>query len=151
MAAAAVYCRSARARGAGRGPGFGSGDGGNTGGNTKAIGCCNSGGSRSDGYTGVESGPFNGSQVEQRARLLFKPEPQYTEEARQNQISGTVVLRVVFASSGEVVQIRAVRTLPFGLTERAIAAARQIRFAPAMKNGHPVSVFMQLEYNFQLY
>jgi protein TonB len=89
--------------------------------------------------------------VEQRARLLFKPEPQYTEEARINQITGTVVLRVVFSSSGEVDQIRAVRTLPFGLTERAIAAARQIRFVPAMKNGRPVAVFMQLEYNFNLY
>jgi hypothetical protein len=61
------------------------------------------------------------------------------------------VLRVVFTSAGEVSQIRAVNTLPFGLTERAIAAARQIRFLPAMKGGHPVSVYMQLEYNFNLY
>ena len=106
------------------------------------MGCCGVGGSRGDAYS--DSSPLNGSQVEQRARLLLKPEPQYTEEARRNQIEGTVVLRVVFASSGEVVQIRAVRTLPFGLTERAIAAARQIKFAPAMKGGHPVSVFMQL-------
>ena len=81
----------------------------------------------------------------------MKPEPQYTEEARVNQITGTVVLRVVFSSSVEVVQIRAVRTLPYGLTVRAIAAARQIRFVPAIKNGRPVSVFMQLEYNFNLY
>jgi len=61
------------------------------------------------------------------------------------------MLRVVFASNGDVVQIRAVRTLPYGLTERAIAAARQIKFVPAVKGGHPVSVFMQLEYNFNLY
>ncbi|HJU94207.1 MAG TPA: energy transducer TonB [Pyrinomonadaceae bacterium] len=91
------------------------------------------------------------SEVDQRARLLFKPEPQYTEDARRNQITGTVMLRVVFSSEGEVDQIRAVRTLPFGLTERAIAAARQIKFVPAMKGGLPVSVHMQLEYNFNLY
>ena len=42
---------------------------------------------------------------------LLKPEPQYTEEARRNQITAQSMLRVVFASSGEVVQIRAVRTL----------------------------------------
>jgi len=42
-------------------------------------------------------------------------------------------------------------TLPFGLTEQAIAAARQIKFVPAVKDGRPVSVFMQLEYNFNLY
>ena len=91
------------------------------------------------------------SEVDQRVRLLFKPEPQYTEEARRNQITGTVMLRVIFSSEGEVDQIRAVRTLPFGLTERAIAAARQIKFVPAMKGGHAVSVHMQLEYNFNLY
>ena len=137
--------------GEGRGPGFGPGDKGNTGGGTKQTGCCSTSGSRSDGDPSRDDSLFTGSQVEQRARLLIKPEPQYTEEARKNGTTGTVVLRVVFASSGEVVQIRAVRTLPFGLTERAIAAARQIRFAPAMKGGHPVSVFMQLEYNFNLY
>ena len=131
--------------GSGDGPGVGPGKDGNIGGGPRHPGCCGSGSSEGTG------GPVSASQVEQRARLLFKPEPQYTEEARINQITGTVVLRVVFSSSGDVDQIRAVRTLPFGLTERAIAAARQIRFVPAMKNGRPVSVFMQLEYNFNLY
>ncbi|HKP81531.1 MAG TPA: energy transducer TonB [Pyrinomonadaceae bacterium] len=137
--------------GSGRGHGFGPGEYGNTGDGTKQTGCCGPGGSRGDGYSSSDDRLFSGHEVEQRARLLLKPEPQYTEEARKNQITGTVVLRVVFASSGEVVQIRAVRQLPFGLTERAIAAARQIKFAPAMKSGHPVSVYMQLEYNFNLY
>jgi len=90
-------------------------------------------------------------QVTERARVLAKPEPQYTEEARRNSISGSVVLRVVFSRSGEVINIRAVQTLPFGLTERAIAAARMIRFRPATKDGRPVNVPMQLEYNFNLY
>jgi TonB family protein len=129
--------------GAGDGPGVGPGRDGNIGGGSRQVGCCGSGGN------GGEGGP--GGDVDRKVRLLFKPEPQYTEEARVNQISGTVVLRVIFSSSGEVVQIRAVRTLPFGLTERAIAAARQISFFPAMKDGRPVSVPMQLEYNFNLY
>jgi TonB family protein len=132
--------------GSGAGPGFGPGTGGNTGGGPKPAGCCGSGGAH-DG----SDRPFSGAEVEQRARLVSKPEPQYTEEARRNQIMGTVKLRVVFSSTGEVVQIRAVNTLPFGLTERAIAAARQIKFIPAVKGGRPVSVHMQLEYNFNLY
>jgi len=132
--------------GDGDGPGVGPGKDGNTGGGFKQIGCC--GGDPGDGG---RDGIFRGSQVDQRARLLSKPEPQYTEEARRNQISGTVMLRAIFSSSGEVVQIRALNTLPFGLTDRAIAAARQIKFVPAMKNGRPVSVYMQLEYNFNLY
>jgi TonB family protein len=131
--------------GEGDGPGFGPGKDGNMGGGSKELGCCGIGGSDGSART------FTGSEVEQRARLLSKPEPQYTEEARRNQISGTVTLRVVFSSAGEVVQIRALRTLPFGLTERAIAAARQIKFLPAVKGGRPVSVYMQLEYNFNLY
>ncbi len=94
---------------------------------------------------------FSSNEVTSKAMLISKPQPQYTEEARQNQITGTVVLKVVFASSGQVTNIRAVSGLPHGLTERAIAAARQINFVPATKDGHQVSMWMQLEYNFNLY
>lgn len=86
-----------------------------------------------------------------KARVLSKPEPQYTEEARKNQITGTVVLRAVFSSGGQVTQIRTISGLPHGLTERAMAAARQIKFVPATKDGRPVSMWMELQYNFNLY
>ena len=135
--------------GAGDGPGVGSGCSGNTGSGYGQNGCCGDGTGGGGGAGGGEG--YSVSQVDQRPRVLSKMEPQYTEEARRNQITGTVMLRAVFSSAGEVVQIRALNTLPFGLTERAIAAARQIKFVPAMKGGHPVSVFMQLEYNFNLY
>lgn len=135
--------------GTGNGPGIGFGFG------AGGPGCGTPAHLRKDGRSciggNVNSGAFKVTEVDQRPRLLFKPEPQYTEEARKNQLSGTVMLRVVFSSAGEVDQIRAVHSLPFGLTERAIAAARQIKFVPAIKNGHPVSVQMQLEYNFNLY
>jgi TonB family protein len=134
--------------GEGDGPGVGPGEKGNMGGGSRQSGCCGPGSGSDNDNNGQ---PFAGSQVEQRARVLFKPEPTYTEDARRNQVTGTVMLRVVFASNGDVVQIRAVRSVPYGLTERAIAAARQIKFVPAVKGGRPVSVFMQLEYNFNLY
>ena len=136
--------------GDGNGNGFGPGSGGNIGGGPREIG----GGLRGGGSGNTPYDPehiFPVSQVEQRARVLTKPEPQYTDEARRNQISGSVVLRVVFSRSGDVTNIRAIQSLPFGLTEKAIVAARQIRFFPATKDGHPVSVYMQLEYNFNLY
>jgi protein TonB len=94
---------------------------------------------------------YNPAQVNQRARVLSKPEPQYTEEARKNLITGAVILRVIFSKSGEVTNIRALQPLGGGLTEKAISAARQIRFVPAMKDGRAVSMYMQLEYNFNLY
>lgn len=135
--------------GEGVGPGVGPGRNGNMGGDARQTGCCGDSGGNDNGFDPNRT--FTGGEVDQRARLLFKPEPQYTEEARRNQTEGTVMLRVIFSSAGAVEQIRAVRTLPFGLTEKAIAAARQIRFAPAIKGGRPVSVHMQLEYNFHLY
>jgi len=148
-----IGTRSGTGIGVGLGPGVGPGTNGNMGTGDKQVGCCGSGGSIGDGGPNDDGAPrgFGGGGALQRARVLSKPEPQYTEDARRNQITGTVVLRVVFASSGEVVQIHAVRTLPFGLTERAIAAARQIRFEPATRDGRAVSVSMQLEYNFNLY
>jgi len=136
--------------GEGKGPGFGPGNNGNMGENDKQIGCCGKSGGNGDNAS-REQRILKGNEVDQRAKLLLKPEPQYTEEARKNLVTGTVTLKVIFSSTGQVEQIHAVHTLPFGLTEKAIAAARQIRFLPAMSEGHPVSVWMQLEYNFNLY
>jgi TonB family protein len=133
-----------------RGPGFGPGQDGNIGGGPKGLGCCGSGGSQGNKVEDPDR-VYPPPQVTERARVLAKPEPQYTEDARRNQITGSVVLRVVFSRAGEVTNIRAINALPFGLTERAIAAARQIRFRPATKDGRAVNVYMQLEYNFNLY
>jgi TonB family protein len=136
--------------GEGYGPGVGAGSDGNTGGDHKGLGCCGSGGGQGNNV-GDPDHVYPAPQVAERARVIAKPEPQYTEEARRNAVTGSVVLRVVFSRSGEVTNIRAVQSLPFGLTERAIAAARLIRFRPATREGRPVNVYMQLEYNFNLY
>ncbi len=92
-----------------------------------------------------------GNEAERKAVLVMKPEPTYTEQARQHRITGTVVLKCVFSANGSVVNIRVVTGLPEGLTEQAIAVAKQIKFIPAAKNGRFVSMWMQLEYNFNLY
>lgn len=138
--------------GIGNGNGVGLGTDGNMGGGPKDPGGKGPGGGKGGGTGGGELVHiYRLPEVTQRARVLSKPEPQYTEAARTNQITGSVVLSVIFTESGEVSGIRPLKTLPFGLTERAIAAARQIRFLPAMRNGRQVSVYMQLEYNFNLY
>ena len=94
---------------------------------------------------------FSSKEVSQKVRVLYKPEPGYTEAARQNQIAGTVVLRAVFTSAGTVDQITPIRELPIGLTEKAVAAAKEIKYIPAVKYGHNVSTYIQLEYIFNLY
>jgi TonB family protein len=97
------------------------------------------------------NGTFSPKEVDVKAKILSKPQPAYTEAARKNQVSGTVTIRAVFSSTGQVTNVRAVNSLPDGLTERAIEAARNIRFVPATKDGHPVSMYVTLEYNFNLY
>ncbi len=134
--------------GPGSGGGYGPGNGGNPGGGNRNEG----GGGPGGGGGGTDySRIFSGKEVTSKARVLEKPEPTYTEAARKNQITGTVTLRAVFSASGTVTNIHAVSGLPDGLTERAIAAAKSIRFVPATKDGHPVSMWMELQYNFNLY
>jgi TonB family protein len=106
-------------------------------------------------YMTDESDPasrvYRGSEVTTRTRLLNKPEPLYPQRARQAHIIGRVVLRCVVSADGAVKHILVVESLPHGLTDAAVAAAKQIKFVPATLNGQAVSMFMQLEYNFNLY
>ncbi|HEY0725075.1 MAG TPA: energy transducer TonB, partial [Pyrinomonadaceae bacterium] len=93
---------------------------------------------------------YTGRDVDVKARLMKGPRPPYTSDARDNRIEGTVILKAVMSKNGHVENIRVIVGLPYGLTEQAIKAARQIKFVPAMRYGKPVSMWMQLEYNFSL-
>jgi TonB family protein len=138
--------------GEGENNGVGPGRKGNMGGNENQRGCCGEG--ASSGNSARNEDPdrvYRSPEVTTRARVLSKPEPQYTEQARRDNVTGTVVLRAVFSRTGQVTNIQVIQKLGSGLTERAIAAAKQIRFVPATRNGQPVSMYMQLEYNFNLY
>ena len=93
---------------------------------------------------------YKGKEVDKKVSVKKKPEPSYTKEARNHGVEGTVVLRCVFTSTGQVTNIHVVAGLPDGLTESAIEAAKKIKFIPATKDGHPVSMWMELQYNFHL-
>ena len=134
--------------GPGEGAGFGPGRGYNTGGGDGKIG----GGGPGGGGGGTDyNKTFNAKDVTRKAVLNSKPEPGFTEEARKNNVTGVVKLRLVLGASGSVSNISVVKGLPDGLTERAIAAARRISFTPAQKDGRPVSQWVTIEYNFNIY
>ncbi|HEV7891820.1 MAG TPA: energy transducer TonB [Pyrinomonadaceae bacterium] len=136
--------------GTGNGTGYGPGSGYNTGGGPAVEG----GGGHGGGPGGerVDYGRnFKPNEVTARAVIISKPEPGFTEEARTQNVTGTVRLRAVLSASGEVTGISIVKGLPAGLTEKAISAARQIKFRPATKDGHTVSQYVTLEYNFNIY
>ncbi len=94
---------------------------------------------------------MSGKDVTVKARILSKPEPSYSEAARRAGVTGTVVIKCIFGSEGEVRNLVVTRQLGYGLTSRAVRAARGIRFTPATKDNRQVSMYMQLEYNFNLY
>ena len=94
---------------------------------------------------------FNAKDVTVKARILSKPEPQYTERARLHGVQGTLVLKAVLNSSGEVTNISCVSRLPYGLNEKSIFAAKGIKFTPAQKDGHAVSQWILIEYNYSLF
>jgi TonB family protein len=143
-------------RGEGVGPGVSGGIGTGTGGGVgpgEGSGMIKSNGVGTGPTVASTAGPtvFTGKDVTRKARIVFKPAAGYTTTARRNQITGTVVLRAVLASSGHVERIVALKPLPDGLTERAILAARTMRFIPAVKDGQWVSQYIQIEYAFNLY
>ena len=137
-------------QGPGQGAGYGPGRGENVGGGDPRYGGSGPGGP-GGGATVDYTRPFPAGEVTQRARILSKPEPGFTEEARRENVVGLVRLRAVFSASGAVTNISVIKGLPAGLTEKAIAAARQIRFQPALKDGRTVSQWVTLEYNFNIY
>ncbi len=79
---------------------------------------------------------------------LNRPKPRYTELARTNGTQGSVLVRVLVGEDGDVKTVRVVRGLPDGLTEQAIAAARETKFKPATKDGKPVPFWVGLEITF---
>jgi TonB family protein len=82
--------------------------------------------------------------------ITSKPNPVYTEEARQLHIEGEVILRVVFRASGQIQILGVSQGLGHGLDEAATRAAQQIQFKPARRNGQPTDATATLQIVFQL-
>jgi TonB family protein len=113
--------------GPGRGGGYGPGEGGGIGGGVYRIG-------------GGVSAPV----------ILYKVEPEYSEEARKAKYQGTVVLSIVIDEQGRPRDIKVIRPLGMGLDEKAIEAVSKWRFRPGYKDGKPVAVLATVEVNFRL-
>ena len=113
--------------GSGSGIGFGPGSGMGTGGGVYRIG-------------GGVSDPVP----------IFKPEPEYSEEARKAKFQGAVMLQIVIDASGHTRDVKVIRPLGLGLDEKAVEAVLKWRFKPSLKDGKPVAVMANVEVNFRL-
>jgi TonB family protein len=83
-------------------------------------------------------------------KLLYKVEPEYTDQARRAGISGKALLSLVVDVDGRPKEIKVLSPLANGLAEQAIKAVSKWRFQPATRNGVPVPVKAQIEVNFRL-
>jgi TonB family protein len=82
--------------------------------------------------------------------ILSKPKPVYSAEAIKLNLEGEVLLDVVFLASGEIHVNQVVKGLGHGLDESAIRAAEQIKYKPALSNGHPVDFPAVIHIVFQM-
>jgi periplasmic protein TonB len=99
---------------------------------------------------GVGGGPYRPGSGVEPPRLLREVKAAYSEEARRANVTGDVVMDVVVRSDGSVGSARVTRGLGFGLDERAVAAVKQWRFAPARRLGVPVDVAVEVAMEFNL-
>ncbi len=106
----------------------------------------------SAGNAGAPSGAALRTAKAERVpvEILHKPNPAYTDRARQLRIEGNVKLRVVFAASGELRILGVTHGLGYGLDEAAVAAAQKIRFRPAREDGRPVDEPASVTIEFKL-
>ena len=113
--------------GSGRGPGVGPGWGG-----------------------GVGGGPYRVGGGVSAPRIIYQPDPEYSEEARKAKYSGTVVLYIQVDETGHATHMRVVKGIGLGLDEKALEAVNKWRFKPGLKDGKPVTVEAHIEVNFRL-
>jgi periplasmic protein TonB len=130
--------------GTGSGGGIGSGTGGGVGSGTgPGVGPGRGG--------GIGGGVFRVGGGVSAPRAIATPDPEYSEEARKAKYQGVCVLWLIVGPDGRPRDIKVARTLGMGLDQKAIEAVRQWKFEPAMKDGQPVAVQINVEVNFRLY
>jgi TonB family protein len=88
--------------------------------------------------------------IDQPVEIIFKPTPEYTDEARSARIEGTVSLELEFSAAGDIRVLRIVRGLGHGLDEAAQRAALRMRFKPAQSDGRPVDSRATVHITFRL-
>jgi TonB family protein len=130
--------------GTGSGGGIGSGHGGGVGSGEGAGVGPGMGG-------GFGGGVFHVGGGVSAPRVLDAPDPDYSEEARKAKYQGTCILWLIVGPDGRPRDIKVARTLGMGLDEKAIDAVRKWKFEPALKDGKPVAVQINVEVNFRLY
>lgn len=89
--------------------------------------------------------------VDKKAKLLSNFEPASNQFAQDNGVAGISLYHVVIDADGKPAEIAIARPIGFGLDENAVEAIRNAKFEPAMKDGKPVPVLLDLVVQFRIY
>jgi protein TonB len=110
-------------------------------------GCCEGIGDRHQGTPGITSG--SGHRIT-APQLIYKVEPEFSEDARKAKFSGMVILAIEVDAAGHPRAFRVVQSPGLGLEQKAIDAVKQWRFKPGYQDGKPVVTGATVEVNFRL-
>jgi TonB family protein len=102
-------------------------------------------------YRPSDPSVYRQSAVDEKARLTSKFEPDSNEFAQANGIAGPALYHTVIGADGKVGEVAVARPIGFGLDENAVAAIRKASFQPAIKDGKPVAVLLDLYVSFRIF
>jgi len=114
--------------GSGDGAGIGPGSGGNIGGGIYQVG-------------GAVRAPI----------AIYTPDPEFSEEARKAKFSGNVIVSLIVGADGKPRNVHVLRGVGMGLDQKAVEAVEQYKFKPALKDGKPVAVYVNIDVTFQIF
>jgi len=101
---------------------------------------------------------------------IYQPEPDYTQAGRKAKVQGVVTVSLVVDAHGQPQNVHIVHGLGIGpdgkpdpkfkkawrkaangMNQSAVDAVKQYKFKPAMENGKPVAVYLNVEVNFEIF
>lgn len=99
----------------------------------------------------TQPGVLLDSNVDQKARLISNIEAPSNEYAQTGGVAGMALYHAVIGSDGKPEEIVVGRPIGFGLDENAVDTIRKAEFQPAMKDGKPVPVMLDLVVQFRIF
>jgi TonB family protein len=84
-------------------------------------------------------------------KLLYDPEPEYSDKARRDHIEGIVVMSLTVGTDGMAHDVLVTKSVGHGLDEMAVATVKRWRFDPAAKDSKPIPARITVNVNFRFY
>jgi len=102
-------------------------------------------------YKPADASIYRQTAVDQKAKLVSALEPPSNEFAQNAGVVGMALYHTVIGADGKPQEIVVARPIGFGLDENAADSIRKAQFEPALKDGKPVPVMLDVVVQFRIY